>query len=197
MTVKRKQFTIWSDMKKRRALKTSSTRNKLLIVAAVIVGFASIAYAAYAKTVTINGTGTATGGWDVAITDISLVSSDGATQNTGSPSFTGTAANFDVDLAFPGAYAEYTVTVTNSGNIPAILSSMTDLTAKNAEDPTYISYTVSGVTAGTTTLGTTNGVDNTNTITVRVEWAAGTNPDTTTGNSKSATINFDYAQNTT
>lgn len=183
-------------MKKRRALKTGSTRNKLLIIAAVIVGFASIAYAAYAKTLTINGSGTATGGWDVAITDITLSSSDGASENS-SPSFTGTAANFDVDLAFPGAYAEYTVTVTNSGNIPAILNSMTDLTSKNAEDPTYISYTISGVTAGSTTLGTTAGVDNTNTITVRVEWAAGTNPDTTTGNSKSASMTFDYEQNTT
>lgn len=182
-------------MKKRRVSKTRSTRGKLLIVAAVIVGLASIAYAAYSQTLTVNGTGTATGGWDVGITSITLSSSDGATENS-APTHDGTSATFDVDLAFPGAFAEYTVVVTNGGNIPAILSSMTDLTSKNAEAPTYITYTVTGVTEGVTTLGTNTGVDDTNTITVRVEWAAGTNPDTSTGNSKAATIEFDYSQNT-
>lgn len=183
-------------MKKRRATKTGFMRNKLLIIAAVVVGLSSVAYAAFAQNLTITGTGTATGAWSVGISSITLASSDGATDNT-APSHNGTSATFDVNLAYPGAYAEYTVVVTNSGSIPAILDSMTDLASKNAEDPTYITYTVSGVTAGTTTLGTNTGVDNTNTITVRVEWLAGTNPDTSTGNSKSATIDFAYAQNTT
>lgn len=182
-------------MKKRRASKTGSTRNKLLIIAAVVVGLASIAYAAYSQTLTVNGSGTATGGWNVGITSITLAGSAGATENS-APSYTGTSASFNVNLAYPGAYADYTITVTNSGNIGAILSSMTDLTSKNAEVPTYITYAVSGVTAGTTTIGTTAGVDNTNTITVHIEWTAGTNPDTTTNNSKAATITFDYSQNT-
>jgi hypothetical protein len=182
-------------MSKRRAYKSGSTRNRLLIVAAVVVGLASIAYAAYSQTLTINGAGTATGDWDIDITSITLSSSDGATENS-APTYNGTSANFDVDLSYPGAFAQYTVTVTNTGNVPAILDSMTDLTGKNAEAPTYITYTVSGVTEDSTTIGTNVGVDNTNTITVRVEWAAGTNPDTSTGNSKSANISFIYAQNT-
>lgn len=182
-------------MSKKRANKKSSTRSKLLIVAAVIVGLSSIAYAAFSQTLSINGTGTATGSWNVSITNITLSGSDGATQNS-APAYNATSANFDVGLAYPGAYAEYIVTVTNSGNIAAILDSMTDLTTKNAEVPTYITYTVSGVTPGTTTLGTQTGVDDTNTITVRVEWLADTNPDTGANNSKSATINFDYVQNT-
>ncbi len=170
-------------------------RSKLLIAVAVIVGLSSIAYAAYSKTVTISGTGTATGVWNVGITDITLSDSDGATENS-APSHNGTTASFDVDLAFPGAFAEYQVVVTNSGNIPAILDSITDLASKNAEVPTYITYAVSGVTADTSTLGTNTGVDDTNTITVRIEWTGSTSPDTSSNNSKAATINFDYIQNT-
>lgn len=170
-------------------------RSKLLIAAAVVVGLSSIAYAAYSQTVTINGTGTATGEWDVAITDITLTDSDGITENS-APDQNGTTATFDVDLEYPGAFAEYEVVVTNAGNIPAILDSFTDLTSKNAEVPTYITYAVSGVTPDVTLLGTNTGVDDTNTITVRVEWTGGSAPDTSSNNSKSATINFDYIQDT-
>ena len=170
-------------------------RSKLLIAAAVIVGLSSIAYAAYSKTVTISGTGTATGVWNVGITDITLVDSHGVTENS-APSHDGTTATFDVDLAFPTAFAEYEVVVTNSGNIPAILDAITDLTSKNAEVPTYITYAVSGVTADVSLLGTDTGVDDTNTITVRIEWTGATSPDTEEDNSKAATINFDYIQDT-
>lgn len=184
-------------MKKRHTFnnRLGSMRNKILIAVAVVVGLSSIAYAAYAKTVTISGTGTATGVWNVGINSITLSDSDGATENS-APTHNGTTANFDVNLAFPGAFAEYTVVVKNSGNIPAMLDTITDLTSKNAETPTYINYSVSGVTAHSSTLGTDADVDDTNTITVRIEWPAGTSPDTSSNNSKSATINFDYIQNT-
>jgi hypothetical protein len=36
-------------------------RNKLLIAALIVVGLASVAYAAFAQVLTIGGTGTATG----------------------------------------------------------------------------------------------------------------------------------------
>ena len=184
-----------SKQQKSRFNRLGLMRSKLLIAAAVVVGLSSIAYAAYSQTVTINGTGTATGEWDVAITDITLTDSDGATENS-APDQNGTTATFDVDLAFPGAFAEYEVVVTNAGNIPAMLDAITDLTSKNAEVPTYITYAVSGVTADSTLLGTNTGVDDTNTITVRIEWTGSTSPDTSSNNSKSATINFDYIQDT-
>jgi hypothetical protein len=184
-----------TSMKKRRGSKKGSMRNKLLLVTALIVGLSSIAYAAYTQNLTINGTGTATGTWNVAITDIDLVDSDGATENS-APTFNATSATFDVDLEYPGAFAEYDVEVTNAGNIPAILDTITDLTSKNAEAPTYITYAVSGVTADVTTIGTNTGVDDTNIITVRVEWDANSAPNTGSGNSKAATITFNYDQNT-
>ncbi|MCA9324818.1 hypothetical protein KDA23_01980 [Candidatus Saccharibacteria bacterium] len=167
-------------------------RNKLLVAAVVVVGLASIAYAAYSQVLTVNGTGTAAGDWDVAITDITQTAAVGATDNS-APTFDATSATFDVDLAYPGAYATYDVTVTNNGSIPAILSSLTDLTATNAAAPTYITYATSGVTGGSTTLA---GGGATNVMSVTVTWDAGSSPDTSSGNSKGATITLNYDQDT-
>ncbi len=166
-------------------------RNKLIIAAVVLVGLASVAYAAYSQVLTVNGTGTATGDWNVAITSITQTSATGVTENS-APTFDGTSATFDVDLAYPGATATYDVTVTNNGNIPAILSSLTDLTSKNAEAPTYITYATSGVTGGSTTLAANGG---TNVMQVTVTWDSTTSPDTSSGNSKAATITLNYDQN--
>lgn len=156
----------------------------------MVIGLASVAYAAFAQTLTINGTGTADGSWDVKITNITQASATGATDAT-APSYTDTSATFDVNLAYPGATATYNVTVTNGGSIDAILDSITDLTTINSAAPTYITYAVTGVTAGSTTLA----AGATNTVQVTVTRDAATNPDTSTGNSKSATINLGYIQN--
>lgn len=164
-------------------------RNKILVIALVVVGLASVGYAAYTQTLAINGTGTANASWNVKITNIVRASATGVTDAT-APSYTDTSATFNANLAYPGATATYNVTVTNGGSIPAKLNSITDLTATNAAAPTYITYAVSGVTAGTTTLA----AGATNTVQVTVTWDAASNPDTSTGNSKSATINLGYVQ---
>ena len=166
-------------------------KNKLLVAAVVLVGLASVAYAAFTQTLTINGTGNAAGDWDVAITNITQTSATGATDVT-APTYNATSATFDVDLAYPGATATYAVTVTNNGSIPAELGTIGGLTAANAAAPTYIQYTVTGVTANTTTLAANGG---TNTINVTVTWDAASAP-VTTGTTKTATLTFAYAQDT-
>ena len=165
-------------------------RNKLLIAALVVVGLASVAYAAFAQILTVGGTGTTTGVWDVKITDITRSSATGATDVT-PPSYTGTSATFDTELAYPGATATYQVTVTNNGNVPALLSSLTDMASTNAAAPTFITYTLSGVTGGTTTIAP----GATNVLTVVVTWLGSSAP-ITTGDSKGATITLNYIQNT-
>jgi uncharacterized repeat protein (TIGR01451 family) len=176
-------------MTKRRNI--SSIRNKVILAAVVVIGLASVAYAAFSQTLNVNGSGTAAGEWDVAITDITQISATGATENS-APTFDGTAASFDVDLAYPGASAQYDVTVTNNGTIPAKLSSLTDLTTLNATAPSYIKYTVSGVTGGSTTLAANGG---TNVLHVTVTWDATSAP-SSSGASKAATITLNYDQNT-
>ena len=165
-------------------------RTKILIASLVIVGLASVAYAAFSQVLTISGTGTIAGDWDVAITGITQTSATGVTENS-APVFTGTSATFDVDLAYPGATATYDVTVTNNGNIPAVLTTLDGVTAANAAAPLYITYDVTGVTNGTTLAG--GGA--TNVATVTVEWDPASSP-ATTGESKTATITLSYDQDT-
>ena len=165
-------------------------RNKLIVAALVVVGLSSVAYAAYAQLLTINGTSTAAGTWDGAITGIAQTSATGATDNV-APSFNATTATFDVDLAYPGATATYDITVENNGTIPAKITTIDGVTQANAAAPTYIDYTLSGVAVNTTI--SPNGGSNTATVTV--EWDPASSP-VTTGTSKTATITLDYSQDT-
>jgi hypothetical protein len=164
-------------------------KHKLIPIAIVLMSFASVAYASFATTLTINGTGTATGNWDVRIISITPTAQTGATDHVSTPSFTATTATFNVDLAYPGATSSYNVVIKNQGNITAKLSTMTDLTSLNAAAPTYLTYAISGMT-----LNSTLAPNATVTATVTVTWAssATTNP---SGASKAATINFNYIQN--
>lgn len=165
-------------------------RNKLIIAAVVLVGLASVAYAAFAQLLTINGTGTASGNWDIEITSITAKDQTGVTDQASTPSFTGTTATFNVDLHYPGATSTYDVVIENKGSIPAKLSTLTDLAATNAAAPADIHYTLTGVAVDDTLAAGA-----TVTATVQVEWLSGgsTNIDT---QSKQAVINFNYIQNT-
>ena len=165
-------------------------RNKLIIAAVVLVGLASVAYAAFSQLLVINGTGTATGTWDVEITSITAKNQIGATDHASTPSFTATTATFNVDLAHPGATSTYDVVIQNKGSIPAKLSTLTDLTATNATAPTDITYALTGVAVNDTLAAGAS-----TTATVTVTWGAGSTTNITS-QSKSATINFNYIQNT-
>ncbi len=164
-------------------------KNRLIPIAIVLISMASVAYASFASTLTINGTGTATGNWAVDIISITPTAQTGATDHVGTPSYTSTSATFNVDLAYPGATSSYQVAIKNNGNISAKLSTITDLTSLNAAAPAYITYAVNGVAVNDVLApGATA------TATVAVTWAssASTNP---SGANKSATINFNYIQN--
>lgn len=165
-------------------------KQKILIGVLIVAGLASIAYAAFSQSLVINGTGTTTGNWNVKITGITNSASTGATQVNGSPTFTATSATFNTNLAYPGASATYQITVSNQGNINAKLDTISDIATINAAAPADIKYTVTGVTAGTTTLA----AGTTNVITVKVEWLATSTM--TTNATKTATITFNYIQNT-
>ena len=91
-------------------------RNKLLIGAAILVVLASVAYAAFIQLLSVEGRGTASGTWNVKITDVKLVaaSSQGASDASAPSIGTGTSVTFHTNLAYPGAHATYQVTVTNT-----------------------------------------------------------------------------------
>lgn len=168
-------------------------RNTVLLAAFLLIGLASVAYASFTQTLTISGKSTASGTWDIKITDITRESgAQGVTDAANTPSYTATQATFDATLAYPGATATYDVTVTNSGTVPAKLTSITGLDTVNAAAPTYVSYTVTNVTAGTTTIAANGG---TNIIKVTILWDSASTVSTTSA-VKTATLEFLYDQDT-
>lgn len=166
-------------------------KNKILIAAVAIIGLASVAYAAFSQVLTINGTGTASGSWDVKIISITRTSATGVT-DAAAPTFNDTSATFSANLEYPGATATYRVVVANNGTIPAILGTINGLSAANTALPTYITYAINGVTANSTTLAANGGTNN---IDVTVTWDSASAP-VTSGATKTATLDFTYNQNT-
>ncbi len=168
-------------------------RDIVIVAALVLVGLSSIAYAAYVQILTISGSSTSAGNWDVEVTSITQTNAVGATENS-APQFTGTSATFDVDLAYPGATATYEIVITNNGTIPgkiATVDGVTGITEANAAVPTYVGYEETGIAADT--IITANG--GTNTATVTVTWDPDSEPSEVNA-SKTATITFNYEQYT-
>ena len=165
-------------------------RNKIIVAAILVVGLASVAYAAFAQILTVSGTSTVTGNWDVQVISITRTSGTGATDQASTPSFNGTSATFNVGLAYPAATATYDVVMKNLGNINAKVSQIPDLTAINALNPSDVKYAISGVVVDDPlTPGSTI------TATVTVTWQGTSNANVSTA-SKTATLNYNFVQNT-
>ena len=124
-------------------MKTKNKNLLLVILLIAVVGMA-IGYAALSQQLVINGTANITTEWDVHIKNITASAGNATTgaQDKTQPSFTATSATFDVDLAYPGASATYTVTVENGGTIAAKLQEVTGVDTANAAEPTGITYTI-------------------------------------------------------
>lgn len=97
----------------------------------------SVGYAFFSETITINGTATARGNFDVEFTSATINTQIGSIGATAVISDDKNSLNITVPkLEYPGAYAEIGVTITNKGSIPAILKSIeetgltTDLSIK-------------------------------------------------------------------
>ncbi len=157
----------------------------LLILILVIVGMA-VGYAALSQALVINGTANITTEWKILFTDIQEGDFVGAESKT-QPSYTATTATFDVNLLYPGASAEYIVTVANQGNIDAKITSIDGIDTANAMAPKDIKYTIDAVKDDLLSAGSTK------TYTVKVSWDADATvvPDTKT---KTATITLNYEQ---
>lgn len=127
------------------------SKNIVIIALCITLIFMGVGFSALSQTLTINGTTTVSGRWDVRITDIKATSAfiagaaaedltaynaelaEGSTAN--GVRFDATSATFNLNLAEPGDWVEYTVTVTNGGNIDATLNSIvTSLDEVTAED---------------------------------------------------------------
>ena len=98
-------------------------RNIIIGSLCCLLVFMGIGYAILSQTLNISGTANMKGNWNVKITNMKLLEANKTGRATEvSSSYTNTTASFEADLYMPGDSIEYEVTVTNNGNIDAVLN---------------------------------------------------------------------------
>ena len=157
----------------------------LLILLLVIVGMA-VGYAALSQALQINGTANITSQWKITFTSIEEGKMLGAETNT-APSYTATTATFDVNLLYPGASAQYKLTVENQGSIDAKLLNIDGVESANQAAPTDITYSINAKADDSLP----SGAKKEYIVTVTWNADATTIPETKT---KTATITLNYEQ---
>ena len=115
-------------------------RNLVIGLLCAIIIFMGVGFATLYSNLEIAGSVTLSNTWNVQITDISIESTTD-TADAGTPTFNSTTANFNATLEQPGDSVTYKVTVTNSGSIDAVLTSVNEGFAN--QDTDSIEYVLS------------------------------------------------------
>lgn len=102
-----------------------SKRNYLLVVLVVLLLALAVGYAAFSANLTINGTATASGTWDVRFVDSTVDTATHGTATVAKTTAEGDTLNVDVTLSFPGDACTVTANIKNNGTIPAKLTGFT------------------------------------------------------------------------
>lgn len=158
----------------------------IAFVLAVAVG-----YALFSETLTISGTASASGDFDVEFTSIGDVTSSGYTKQADSADIAviesgNNKLTITVDkLDYPGAYVEIPVTITNKGSVPAKLKQINQTGLDTEEGPIKVTY--SGIAASEMPINQ----NETQNMTIRVEWLEDVE---TTASGVTFTITLDYEQ---
>lgn len=168
-------------------------QNIVIIGVIALVLAVAIGYALFSETLTINGTATAQGDFNVEFTSVGEITKVGYTDQTAQ-----NGANIAViednnnklkitvnKLDYPGAYVEIPVTITNKGSVPAKLKNIreTGLTEKSRS----VKVTYSGIAASETVINQ----NDTQSMKIKVEWDKDVN---TTASDVSFTIELEYEQ---
>ena len=136
----------------------------------------SVGYALFSQTLTINGTATAKGSFDVQFETATIQKEVGSTGATATISEDKATLTVNVPkLEYPGAYVEIPVTIQNKGTIPAKLKEIVQTGLKDETGPIKVSY--SGLAASETPINT----NETQSMTIKVEWLPGVNTNTADG----------------
>jgi len=189
-------------------------KNWIVVALCIAIVGMGIGFAALAQNLEINATANITADWNLEITDIHQWEHNPSCigGKLESSTWDGTSTTFAVDLPYPGACVEARITIRNWGNIPARLNSITGITAANSVEPTQIQFSVTNLD---TNYGNSQEIRNADfivnppnffinaneggsSIHIRAEWVVEDGvesviPDVT---NKTATISFNYVQNT-
>ena len=190
----------------------SKHKNALIGALLAVVFVMAVGYAAFAQTLTINGTATIDSTWDVhfddsktegaGIVDVEAGLEGATAPNGGRISYTDTnhKANLSATLHQPGDKVTYTLTILNTGSIDAALHEPV-LTVEGATAGTgltqskgNIQFTVQGLAEGTS-LPKTSGSTTVKVIAEYID-SAGGNTTSGTEQTATATITIDAYQAT-
>lgn len=165
-------------------MKRNGRRNYFIIALFLLVGLLGVGYALFAESLSITGTATSTGTFDIEFFTATVTSSS----NAGTPTATisgdkNTLSLVANTLLVPGANVLYTVEVKNVGNVSADLT-LVDVTGNTDPD---ITVTVDPTLVTPLTLAP----NATHSFTIKVEWnsASGTGSKTV-----DYTVDLDYVQ---
>ena len=120
--------------------KQKNTQLFIIAVLSVVLLTMSVGFAAFSKTLNINGNVVATAAkWEIAF-DTTSYAETSESKAASSKSINATDMTYDVTLA-PGEFYEFTVDIENSGSFDAVLKTITmaGLTEAQAK---YLEYTV-------------------------------------------------------
>ncbi len=173
--------------------KKKKYNNVILLLLLLIVGI-SVGYAALSTTLNINGQSTIkTQKWEVKFDNVDGISkSEGATVTT-APTIQDdtTQLNYNITLAKPGDYYEFTVDVKNAGTIDAKLSGTPALTGVSADQQKYVDYKIVwSDTSVAPTSGDTITATQSKTVKVRVEYKKDIENTDLPGEDQSLTLNY-------
>lgn len=117
-------------------------KSSLIMVLVAVVLVMAIGYAAFAQSLTINGTAQIDSKWDVHIEDIAvnteILDGKNVSATVGGDKL---SATFQSELVSPGSGVTYNITVKNAGTLNAKLDTITF----NADSNDAIQYTYSGI----------------------------------------------------
>ena len=124
-------------------MRSKKKKNIMIIVLCFVLLLMGIGYAALSQRLTIGGTAKMQGVWDVRITNIQLSRKTGLAKDN-SHKYENLSASFQTETLAPGDMLEYTVSVSNRGNIDAKVSEIN----ATLDGPEAIKYTVEGIKKG-------------------------------------------------
>ena len=169
------------------------SRKGYVIIALIVLLLAiAIGYAAFSETLTISGTASGSGTWDVKFTDAQLLNNESteADEKYGSAEVgsDGKTVTATVNLGYPGDGVILDATITNNGSVPAKITEVPVLTGVEDNDPDIEIVEANPADDEVLPVGGSCNVQ------YRIKWK--TDSTATSIDTKSFTITFNYEQET-
>lgn len=170
-------------------------QNIAIIAVVAFVLAVAVGYALFRETITINGTATAKGNFNIEVISATVTGGEGYLDAATSASIDSGAngATLAAELQYPGAYVEYEVTVKNLGTIDALLKAVNEENKDGNQPLIKVTY------PNLSTFKADLAADAEKTLEVRVEWDSNdalTEDETSVSRNLTSTygISFDYEQ---